>query len=155
MPRGEETVTTSAGVDEVWAFLSDFTTTEQWDPPTVSTVRVSGDGAVGTRYQNTSRVLGHDTDIVYTVIECEAPRHLHLRGESDSFSAEDTIVLSPDGGGTVVSYTADFTFTGAAKLASPLLDAGLQKIGRDAAKQMAECLDRLTVRPTDEASDRS
>jgi hypothetical protein len=55
MPRVEETVTTSAGIDEVRAFLSDFTTTEQWDPPTVSTVRVSGDGGVGTRYQNTSR----------------------------------------------------------------------------------------------------
>ena len=41
MPRVEETVTTSAGRDEVWAFLSDFTTTEQWDPPTVSTVRVA------------------------------------------------------------------------------------------------------------------
>ena len=119
MPKVEETVTTSAGIDEVWAFLSDFTTTEQWDPPTVSTVRVSGDGGVGTRYQNTSRVLGHDTDIVYTVVEHEAPRLLRLRGESDSFTAEDTILLSPDGEGTVVSYTADFSFTGAAKLASP------------------------------------
>jgi carbon monoxide dehydrogenase subunit G len=154
MPRVEETVTTSAGRDEVWAFLSDFTTTEQWDPPTVSTVRVAGDGGVGTRYQNTSRVLGHDTDIVYTVIEHEAPRLLRLRGESDTFTAEDTIRLSPDGEGTVVSYTADFTFTGAAKLAWPLLDAGLQKIGHDAAKQMAECLDRLAARTADEASER-
>ena len=154
MPKVEETVTTSAGIDEVWAFLSDFTTTEQWDPPTVSTVRVSGDGGVGTHYQNTSRVLGHDTDIVYTVVEHEAPRLLRLRGESDSFTAEDTILLSPDGEGTVVSYTADFSFTGAAKLASPLLDAGLQKIGHDAAKQMAECLYRLSARPAGEASDR-
>jgi hypothetical protein len=44
-------------VDEVWAFLSDFTTTEGWDPPTVSTVRATGDGGVGTEYANTSRVL--------------------------------------------------------------------------------------------------
>jgi hypothetical protein len=62
----------------VWAFLSDFTTTEEWDPPTVSTVRVTGDG----------------------------------------------------------------------KLAAPLFAVGLERIGHDAARQMAERLDRLTTRPS-------
>jgi hypothetical protein len=128
MPRGEETVTTSASIDEVWAFHSDFRP-EKWDPPTVSTVRVAGDGGVGARYQNTSRVLGHDTDIVYTVVEREARRLLRLHGESDSFTA-------------------------AAKLATPLLDAGLQKIGHDAAEQRAERVDRRSARPAGEASER-
>jgi hypothetical protein len=54
-------------------------------------------------------------------------------------------VLAENRQGTVVTYTADFTFTGAAKLASPILDVGLQKIGHHAASQMAECLDRLGV----------
>lgn len=149
MPKIERTITTDSGVDEVWAFLSDFTTTEQWDPPTVSMVRESGDGGVGTRYRNTSRVLGHDTHIVYTVTEHDPPRTLRLRGESDTFTAEDTITVSADHGGTVVAYTADFTFTGPAKLAAPLLDAGLQKIGDDAAKQMKECLGRLRPATTE------
>ena len=149
MPKIERTITTASGVDEVWAFLSDFTTTEQWDPPTVSMVRESGDGGVGTRYRNASRVLGHDTHILYTVIEHDPPRTLRLQGESDTFTAEDTITLSADHGGTAVAYTADFTFTGPAKLAAPLLDAGLQKIGDDAATQMKERLDRLRPPPTE------
>lgn len=112
MPKIERTITTRSGVDEVWAFLSDFTTTEQWDPPTVSTVRESGEGGVGTRYLNTSRVLGHDTHIVYTVVEHEAPQLLRLRGESDAFTAEDTITVSAHEGGTSVDYVADFTSDG-------------------------------------------
>ena len=38
----------------MFAYLSDFTTTNEWDPGTVSTERVSGDGGVGTTYHNTS-----------------------------------------------------------------------------------------------------
>ena len=64
---------------------------------------MSGDGGVGTRYDNTSQVLGHDADIVYTVVEHQAPRLLRLHGESDSFTAVDTIVLAEDAHGTVVS----------------------------------------------------
>jgi len=143
MPTIERTVTTSAGIDEVWAFMSDFTTTEHWDPPTVSTVRASGDGGVGTTYQNTSRVLGHETDIVYTVIEHRAPNLLRLNGESATFTAQDTIALSVVDERTVLLYTADFIFTGATKLATPALNLALQKVGDDAAEQLTACLDAI------------
>jgi len=48
----------------------------------------------------------------------------------------------------VVTYTAGFPFTGATKLAAPLLAVGLEKIGHDAARQMAQCLDGLTTQPS-------
>lgn len=143
MPTIDRTVTTTAGIDEVWAFMADFTTTEQWDPPTVSTVRSTGDGGVGTRYENTSRVLGHETDIAYTVVTHEAPHLLRLRGESKTFTAMDTIIISVADGHTVVHYTADFTFTGPTKLASPLLGIGLQRVGDAAAAQMVACFGAL------------
>lgn len=145
MPTIERTVTTTAGIDEVWAFMSDFTTTEQWDPPTVSTVQTTGDGGVGTRYENTSRVFGRETDIVYTVIDHEAPHLLRLRGESKTFTAEDTIAISVADGHTVVRYRADFTFTGATRLVTPLLNVGLQRIGDNAAERMAACLSTIPM----------
>ena len=46
MPSVERTVTVTQPIEKVWAYLSDFRTTEEWDPPTVSTVRTSGDGGV-------------------------------------------------------------------------------------------------------------
>jgi hypothetical protein len=78
MPDIERTITASGLQEEVWAFLSTFITTEEWDPPTQSTERVSGDGGVGTRYRNISTVLGNDTEIIYTVVVHEPPRRLEL-----------------------------------------------------------------------------
>ncbi len=49
--------------ERVFAYLADFTHTEEWDPGTVRTHRVSGDGGVGTTYANTSRFLGRETDL--------------------------------------------------------------------------------------------
>lgn len=44
MPTLERTITVDTPLDAVWAFLTDFTTTERWDPPTVSTELASGSG---------------------------------------------------------------------------------------------------------------
>ena len=54
----ERSVTVGQPVDRVFAYLSDFTNTTEWDPGTVRTERVAGDGGVGTRYHNVSKFLG-------------------------------------------------------------------------------------------------
>ena len=46
MPVLDRSVYTSRPAELVWSFLSDFTTTEQWDPPTQETRRVEGDERV-------------------------------------------------------------------------------------------------------------
>lgn len=43
------TVTVDPPVDQVFRYLSAFTTTGEWDPGTVRTTREEGDGGVGTR----------------------------------------------------------------------------------------------------------
>ena len=63
--RIERTVTTPTPLPTVFAYLSDFTTTTEWDPGTVRTVRESGNGGTGTRYRNTSRFAGRETELVY------------------------------------------------------------------------------------------
>ena len=45
-------------LERVFAYFSDFTTTTLWDPGTVATVRIKGEGAVGTEYLNTSTFAG-------------------------------------------------------------------------------------------------
>ena len=143
MPTIERTMTTDTDPAAVWEFLQDFRSTEQWDPPTRTTLRISGDGGVGTVYRNISEVMGHDVEITYTVVEHEAPRLLRLRGESDAFTALDTIEVVPDGTGTRVHYTAEFDFQGVARLAAPLAPLGLERIGDAAQEQMTRCLDDL------------
>lgn len=143
MPAIERTMTTTTDPAAVWEFLSDFRSTEQWDPPTRTTVRESGDGGIGTVYRNISSVLGHDVEITYTVLECEPPRLLRLRGVSDSFTALDTLEVEPDGTGTTVRYTADFDIQGVAKLVEPLAPIGLNRIGDAAQERLTRCLDAL------------
>jgi Polyketide cyclase / dehydrase and lipid transport len=44
----EKVVVVAKPLDEVFAYLTDFTTTTEWDPGTVVTVLQHGDGGVGT-----------------------------------------------------------------------------------------------------------
>lgn len=55
------TVVVSKPLKAVFDYLSDFTTTTDWDPGTVITMRGHGDGGVGTSYLSTSRFPGRAT----------------------------------------------------------------------------------------------
>ena len=62
-----KTVVVEKPLDAVFGYLSDFTTTTEWDPGTVTTVTQHGDGGVGTTYLNTSTFLGRTTQLTYVV----------------------------------------------------------------------------------------
>jgi carbon monoxide dehydrogenase subunit G len=143
MPKIERTVTVATPLERVWAFLTDFTTTEQWDPPTVSTTRISGDGSVGTVYRNVSTFLGHEAETEYTVVTLDPMREFHLEGTATGMKLLDTMRFERAGEGTTVTYTSEFMPQGAAKLASPLLAPALKKVGDDAAARMDEVLSAL------------
>lgn len=143
MPEIDRTVTTSAPLEDVFRFLTDFTTTEQWDPPTVSTTRTSGDGGPGTTYTNVSKVLGHEAEVEYTVEELVPLERFRLSGRATGLTLDDTMTFSSDGSTTTVRYVAQFHTEGVAKLAEPLLPVALKKVGDDAAAGLQEALDRL------------
>lgn len=123
------TVAVAKPIDAVFDYLSDFTTTTEWDPGTVRTIRVSGDGGVGTEYTNTSRFLGRTTELRYVVQEFVASRRIRLRGENATVVADDTMTFTPLDGGTEVTYTAQFTFKGASKYLAPLLRPAFERLG--------------------------
>jgi carbon monoxide dehydrogenase subunit G len=143
MPTIERTITVDTPLPAVWDFLTDFTTTEQWDPPTVSTTLVSGDGGVGSVYRNVSKILGRKTEIEYTVVELEPQATFRLQGRTSSMTMVDTMTFHQDDGRTVVRYTAEFSPEGAAKLIEPFMPLGLKKLGDDAAKSMERELSAL------------
>jgi carbon monoxide dehydrogenase subunit G len=136
-------VTTEASAKRAFSYLSDFTTTTEWDPGTVETVRVSGDGDVGTVYENRSRLAGRESRLTYVVTERRPNESITFRGTNDSVTAVDTIAFAPEGKGTRVTYTADFTFKGAAKLVAPLLRPAFKKLGDQAEAGLREHLARL------------
>lgn len=142
--RIDRTVETSTPTAEVFDFLADFTTTERWDPGTVRTERISGDGGVGTAYANTSRFLGRNTDLTYVVEVYEPGTRLVLRGENKTVVAHDTMTFVPTAtGGTSVRYVAEFDLKGMARIVAPLLTPAFTRLGDNASDQMRATLDRL------------
>lgn len=138
--RITRTVASRRSAAEVFAYLSDFSTTTQWDPGTVSTERLSGDGGVGTRYSNTSKFNGRQTHLIYEVIEFVPGERIRLRGENDSITAIDTITVSPVFDGARITYDADFTFKGIAAIAAPFLRGAFRKLGDEAAVGLRKAL---------------
>ncbi len=136
-------VPTSADPAAVFAYLADFTTTTEWDPGTVETTLSSGDGGVGTTYRNRSRFAGRTSELTYTVVERDDPRMIRLRGENASVTAIDTISIAPARDGSVVTYRAEFTFRGLARLASPFFGRAFATLRDEAEHGLREALAKL------------
>ncbi len=139
----QRSVESASSPAAVFAYLSDFTTTNEWDPGTVRTRLVSGDGGVGTTYHNTSKFMGRETELTYEVVEHRPDSRFALRGENSSVVAHDTMDIAPLGEGSKVSYTADFEFKGLGRLIAPLLAPALKKLGDEAEKGLRDALAKL------------
>ena len=147
MPVVERTITVALPPDAVWRFLADFTTTEEWDPPTLSTERTSGDGGVGTTYHNVAKFRGHRTEVDYVVTEYDEGRCLQLRGDATGLEVVDTFLLEPtDAGGSQVTYSARFTRrVGPEPVDLPSLDV----LGDYVAESLQDSLENLADDPAD------
>lgn len=138
------TFTVDRPIDEVYDYLSDFTTTEEWDSGTVRTTRVSGDGGVGTTYHNVSKFFGREVEVEYVVERVVPGQVFALRGENSgkSMVAHDTMTFREVPGGTEVTYAATFDFKGPWKLVAPFTKPTFNKLFDDGAKGMREALER-------------
>jgi hypothetical protein len=137
------TVVTGKAVGAVFDYLSDFTTTIEWDPGTISTERQHGAGGIGTRYLNTSKFLGRTTQLTYVVEEFVDRQLIRLRGENKTVVAVDTMTFRAAGSGTEVTYAARFSFKRMSRLAAPLLRPALDRLGDQAEAGLRAALNRL------------
>ena len=145
MPTASRSVTVDRPIDRVAAFLSDFTTTAQWDPHTASCHRLdSGPLRLGARFENVQRLAGHDSTLVYEVTEYEPGRRIVLEGGNDTVRTRDEMTFAETGDGeTTVTYTVDVRLLGAAKLGELLVPAVMKKVADDGEDGMRERLLRL------------
>ena len=144
----ERTITVPTPLARVWNYLVDFTNTEEWDPPTETTTRVTGDGEIGTVYRNVSSLMGHDVETEYRVADVQPQRLFRLEGENSAMTLRDTITFEGDETGTTVTYHAEFHPKGATKLLEPLLPLGLKRLGDKTSDQLETCLRDLAGAPT-------
>jgi hypothetical protein len=141
--RLQKTVIVDKPLNAVFGYLSDFTTTTEWDPGTVATVNHHGDGGVGTTYLNTSTFLGRQAQLTYIVSEFIPGKRIQLRGQSRALTAVDTMTFRSIEAGTEVTYTAEFSFKGPSRLLAPLLRPAFERLGHQAQTGMRKALSRL------------
>ena len=127
-----KTLNSKKSAEELFAYFSDFTTTNEWDPNTVKTTKLSGNGGVGTKYANTSSFNGRESSLVYEVIEYQPNAIIRLRGENKSLTAVDTMKIEELDGERRFTYEARFKFKGVARIAAPFLKKAFDKLAVDA-----------------------
>jgi carbon monoxide dehydrogenase subunit G len=133
MARYVGELTTERPIDEVFAYISDFSNAQEWDPGTVRAQRLeAGPVAVGSRVALRASVLGRESDIEYVVSELDPPRLVLLRGENSSVVSLDRITLSSDGRDTVLTYEADLRLKRLGALLDPILALILRRLGEAA-----------------------
>jgi carbon monoxide dehydrogenase subunit G len=118
----ERTFIVPRPVEQVFAYLGDFTHTEAWDPGTVTTTRTSGDGGLGTTYANTSQFMGRTVDLNYETITFQPSSKVQFRGRNKQSTATDSMTFTPTAeGATSIHYRADFLFHGVLKHVAPIV----------------------------------
>ena len=139
----QETATTPRPRPEAFAYVADFTRAAEWDPGIRSSVRVAGDGGVGSRYEVGATFAGRVVPMIYEVIEHAVPGRIVLRGVAASVEALDTISFEEvPGGGTRVGYRADFTLKGGLRHVAFLMKPLFGRLGRKAIGGLQAALNR-------------
>ncbi|MGI9284721.1 MAG: SDR family NAD(P)-dependent oxidoreductase [Pseudomonadales bacterium] len=118
---------------EVFAYVSDFASCEQWDPGVTSARRLkAGRIGVGTRYRVVCTVGPGRLPVQYLITEWETDKKVVLRGDCPFFTVTDTITFTQSGEGTRLDYKAEFAFKkGLAALAGKF-DSAMTKMGKRA-----------------------
>jgi carbon monoxide dehydrogenase subunit G len=123
-------VETPRPLDEVFAYLSDFSTTEAWDPGVVEAKRVNGAAiGEGTEFRLVAKFLGRANELTYRIVEYDPPRTVTFRGESSTVVSQDTITFEKLAEGTRVTYDADLALKGMLRAADPLLRLAFKPVG--------------------------
>jgi carbon monoxide dehydrogenase subunit G len=130
MARYKATVDTPHPPAEVFAYLSDLSTTAEWDPGVVEAERLGDEPvAAGSEFRIVADFLHHETTLTYSIVEYDPPSAVAFRGENSSLVSLDRITFEPSGDGTRITYDADLMLKDSFKLADPLLALAFKLVG--------------------------
>lgn len=142
-PTVSRTFSTIATPDQAFDYLADFRNAGEWDPGTLRCELIQGDGDVGSVYRNRSSFLGREVEVTYTARELDRPTRVHLTGHNHQFDGHDVFGIRAAAGGAEITYTAEFAFSGTARLVAPLVAAYLPRLADKTVDQLRSCLDAL------------
>ena len=137
-----ETVEVARPVEDVFAYISDFTTTEEWDATATSARKLSpGAIAVGTQFEVVCALPVGSVTLLYTMEKLQDNALIVLNGRCAFFEVRDTITLSRTATGTLIDYQAEFRFKPLVSSLAARSSKGMQNMGRESVAGLAQALE--------------
>jgi Polyketide cyclase / dehydrase and lipid transport len=134
MARYTTSVRSPKPAEEAFAYLSDFSTTAEWDPGVIEAERLSaGPLGEGSEFRVVAEFIGRRVPLTYIVTAYEPPRRIVLRGESSTVISLDEITVDRANGGALVTYDARLSLKGPLRVVDPLLGLAFRRTGDRAA----------------------
>jgi hypothetical protein len=126
---------------EAFVYLSDFSTSAEWDPGVVEAQRVgAGPVSKGTEFHLVAEFLGRKAPLTYRVIEYEPHRVVAFVAENATVVSYDRIIFEAIPAGTRVTYDAELRLKGRLRLPDPLLGLAFNRVGSRALARLREVL---------------
>lgn len=117
MPQAQRTVTIDRPVEAVFAFVIDGERSREWRPGVLDIRRASGDGGVGTTYQQgVSGPMGRRVAADYEITKSEPNRMLEFQTVTGPVRPHGRYELESVDGGTRLSLALDAEMSGLKKL---------------------------------------
>jgi carbon monoxide dehydrogenase subunit G len=130
MARYRATLDTDRSPQDVFAYLSDFSTAAEWDPGVVQAERVNKDAlGEGAEFRLVAEFLGRRTPLTYRIVEHDPPHAVTFLGENATVTSRDRITFEAIPGGTRITYEADLRLKGLLRIADPLLKLAFNRVG--------------------------
>lgn len=137
------TIRTEMSPEDAFMYMADLENFAEWDPGVSLAEQVAGDGpALGAEY----KVKASGAELVYMVIEFDAPIRLVAEAKTTFFRSYDIIEVEAREDGCDVTYDATLELNGILGLADVGLRLFFDKIGDKAAAGMVEALDGSKIR---------
>ena len=137
-----ESIDVARAPDEAFAYVSDFTTTAEWDSTAISARKLTpGVIAVGTEFEVVCALPVGSVSILYTVMVLEQDAFIELNGVSRFFNVRDRITFRRSPRGTTIDYSAEFEFKNLVKPVASLSQKGLETMGRESVEGLGKALE--------------
>ncbi len=135
----DETIEVKRPLNEVFAYVSEFSRIEEWDPAVASATRLTaGAPGVGSEYRIDMKA---GFSLHYRVIEFERDKRMLMDVESRFFTAREEIHFSSTDDGSQVRYIARFDFPAPLATLNRLYPAAMDRVGQSAMAGLKDALD--------------
>lgn len=115
---------------DVFAYLSDLSTTREWDPGVVKAERLNSQAVgEGTEFRLLAEFLGRRNQLIYRIVEYDPPHAVTFLGENATVISRDRITFESTTMGTRLTYDADLALRGMLRIADPFLGLAFNRVG--------------------------